>query len=86
MEVSPVNLMVIGMITVSIVLTLVVLCGNLLINLVNKYIPEEEQRPLQTTTIQTSSSSIESKKLSAIVAAVDWATKGKGKITKIEKK
>lgn len=84
MEISPVTLMVIGMITVFVVLVLVVLSGNLLIALVNKYIPEEEPKPLRSVASE-SSTALESNKISAIVAAVDWLTKGKGKITKIEK-
>jgi oxaloacetate decarboxylase (Na+ extruding) subunit gamma len=85
MEIEPLTLMAIGMITVFTVLIFVVISGNLLTDLVNKYIPEEPKAAGRFSATQPAGV-IESKKLSAIVAAVDWITKGKGKVTKIEKK
>ncbi len=64
------SLMAIGMITVFVVLLLVVITGNILIRLVNRFEKSE--------TIATS-------KVAAISAAVETFTGGKGHITKIEK-
>ncbi len=81
--------LMVGMITVFVVLLLVVLSGQLLIRLVNRFLPAPSndyglvarKAPFQTV----SSSSTSSSKIAALVAAVDIVTKGKGKITKIEK-
>jgi oxaloacetate decarboxylase (Na+ extruding) subunit gamma len=85
MEIEPLTLMAIGMITVFTVLIFVVISGNLLTDLVNKYIPEEPKAAARVSATPPAGV-MEAKKLSAIVAAVDWITKGKGKVTKIEKK
>jgi oxaloacetate decarboxylase gamma subunit len=69
----------VGMITVFIILTLVVLLGNLLIILVNRFIPEKAK------IITKSTENISNKKLAAIVAAVDIVTKGRGKVTGVVK-
>jgi oxaloacetate decarboxylase gamma subunit len=74
------TLLLVGMLTVAFILILVVLFGNLLIRFVNKYFPEEVK--VVTT---KSSSTLDSRKVSAIVAAVDVFTRGKGKVNKIEK-
>lgn len=72
-------LLVVGMITVFIVLSLVVLSGNALIYLVNKFSPEPEvvkkiKKPL-----------ISNKEVAVLTAVVDHITAGKGKIELIEK-
>jgi oxaloacetate decarboxylase (Na+ extruding) subunit gamma len=85
MEISPLILLAVGMITVFTVLVLVVLSGNLLTYLVNKYIPEEPGIGISGTVTETVGA-LEKSKVSAIVAAVEWVTKGKGRVTKIEKK
>ena len=72
-------LMGVGMITVFIVLLLVVLVGNSLIVLVNRYVPEAIQRSSDSTP------NISAEKIAAITAAVDIQTKGRGKITAIER-
>ena len=82
MEIEPLTLMVIGMLTVFFVLILVVLSGNVLISLVNKFVPEEAPK---VVTSRPAAGTFEKNKLTAVVAAVEWATKGKGRITKIEK-
>lgn len=77
------ELMGVGMITVFIILLLVVVVGNLIIRLVNRFIPEEV-----TTTISNAASmatELNKKKIAAIVSAVNTVTKGKGRVTKIEK-
>lgn len=72
------TLLFVGMITVFIILFLVVVTGNLLIIFVNKYIPEKPKMAIPQSTLQGN-------KLSAIVAAVEIVTKGRGRITKIRK-
>ncbi|GET31916.1 oxaloacetate decarboxylase [Prolixibacter bellariivorans] len=74
------KLLGVGMITVFLILLLVVVFGNVIIRLVNKYFPEAE-KVLPTDT----GKGINRKKLAAITAAVNMATRGKGKITNIEK-
>lgn len=74
------KLLGVGMITVSLILLLVVVFGNVIIRLVNKYFPEAEKvLPADTD------KGINRKKLAVITAAVNITTKGKGKITNIEK-
>jgi oxaloacetate decarboxylase (Na+ extruding) subunit gamma len=85
MEISPLILLAVGMITVFTVLVLVVVTGNLLTYLVNKYIPLEPQIAIPPVSAERTETT-EKSKISAIVAAVDWVTKGKGKVTRIEKK
>lgn len=72
------TLLLIGMITVFIVLLLVVLTGNLLITLTNKYSPS-------ATLIKVSPSTPNRQQLAAITAAVEVFTNGAGRIEKIEK-
>lgn len=71
------SLLVIGMITVFVVLTLVVLTGNLLIRFVNRFLPATGGPP------HTEAGS--GPAIAAITATVDTVTKGKGTITKIER-
>ena len=77
------QLMGIGMITVFIILSLVVLIGNLIIRFVNKYLPEEVSKKVQRAANQAGE--FNRKKVAAIVSAVKIATEGKGHVTKIEK-
>ncbi|MEQ9231079.1 MAG: hypothetical protein RIF46_10385 [Cyclobacteriaceae bacterium] len=69
---SALTLLAIGMITVFVVLLLVVITGNILIRLVNRFVPESKD-------------GISDKTLAVLTAAVESVTGGKGKITKIEK-
>jgi oxaloacetate decarboxylase gamma subunit len=74
------KLLGVGMITVFLILLLVVVLGNFIIAIVNKYFPEEVK------VINAGvNSTIGAKKMAAIVAAVNIVTKGKGKVTNIEK-
>ena len=75
-------LLFVGMITVFIILAMVTFAGKLIIYTVNKYIPELENENLNK---RKDSMVINSKKLSAIVAAVDILTNGRARIDKIEK-
>ena len=70
------SLLAIGMITVFVVLTLVVVTGNLLTSFVNRFIPMTADVPAQIGSAS---------KVAAITAAVDTITKGKGVITSIER-
>ncbi len=72
------TLLGIGMITVFVVLSLVVVVGNLLIRIVNRLAPLQEA-PSKTSEISNA-------KIAAITSAVDLITGGKGRITKIERK
>ena len=74
-------LLLVGMITVFLILTSVVFIGKLIIYLVNKYFPEEVKDKIK----ESIATSIDAKKLTAIVSAVDVVTRGKGRIIKIEK-
>ncbi len=76
-------LMVVGMTTVFITLFSVVIIGNLIIRVVNKYFPEEVKKAVSTA---ITSSTIEKNKMAAIIAAIDIVTAGKGKIIQVEKK
>ena len=74
-------IMIVGMATVFFILWIVVMIGNTLIRLSNKFWPEAAsiKKTIQTTTVSSDGT------IAAIVAAVDVATHGKGKITKISK-
>ncbi len=75
------SILLIGMTTVILILGLVVVVGNILIRIINRYwaLPESVSKVIEKT------GTIPSGTLAAIVAAVDTVTGGKGKITKIEK-
>ncbi len=76
-------LLAVGMLTVFFILALIVVFGNWLILVVNKYAPEQiKQTAIQSIPAQQE---IESKKLAAIVTAIDIVTKGKGKVESIKK-
>ena len=70
------SLLFVGMITVFVVLTLVVITGKLLIRIVNRYLPVVDLTP---------KSVIEASKVAAITGAVDIFTGGMGRVTRIEK-
>lgn len=75
------SILLIGMITVLLILGLVVVTSNLLIRLTNKFWPI----PPGTVKNDNGPGSIPAGTMAAIVAAVEMITRGKGKITKIEK-
>jgi len=77
------TLLAVGMITVFTILVLVVLFGKLLIRLVNKYFPEEIQKVVETTRQKVST--FNPNKMAAIIATVDIITRGKGKVSDIDK-
>ena len=73
-------LMGVGMLTVFLVLLSVILVGNVLIWIVNKFVPEE-----QTVANATSVAAVTPQVSEAIAKAVAQLTAGKGKVEKIEK-
>lgn len=75
-------LLAVGMITVFTILALIVIFGNILISLVNKFLPETSI----VSFVQSSGHlAIDPKKMAAIVSAVEVATEGKAKVTSISK-
>jgi len=80
--INPYELLAIGMLTVFIILTLVVVTGNLIIRFVNRFIPEAKKKKVVQ---KLSSIGIDSKKMAAIVSAVQIVSKGKGKVVNVEK-
>lgn len=77
-------LLMVGMVTVFTALAFVVLVGNGIILFVNKYVPAKVVEVAKTAR-RSVSGVIDSKKMAAIVTAVDIATKGKGKVVSVEK-
>ena len=78
----------VGMITVFIILSLVVLTGKLLIKTMNTFFPAiktEQNSPVTTPSFQRDLKTFDRSTLAAIVTAVDTITFGKGKVSKIEK-
>ncbi|MBW6535974.1 MAG: OadG family protein [Mariniphaga sp.] len=78
---NAVSILVVGMITVLLILWFVVIIGNLLIRVTNKYWPAPQNEGKTGTGIRTISSGT----IAAIMAAVEAVTGGEGKVTKIEK-
>lgn len=76
------GLLAIGMIMVVIVLWLVVGLGNLVINLTNRFIPDEKSHG----NASGPEKQVHSKQMAAIVAAVDLITHGRGKVDSVQKK
>lgn len=71
-----------GMGTVFFILILVVLLGNLIIRITNRFAPV----PLTSTAISDENkSAIESSKLAAIISAVEISTQGRGKVISVQK-
>ena len=75
----------VGMITVFVILSLVVLAGNVLIRVVNRYFPADSRMTASAKKIISAKNQIKTSELAAVVAAVDIVTKGRGIISKIEK-
>ena len=76
-----------GMITVFVILSLVVLSGNVLIRIVNRFVPVNEvpKTKRSKNLFRRKSNVPEPAAMAAIIAAVELATGGTGKITSIEK-
>lgn len=77
------ELLGVGMLTVFIILFLVVIIGNVIIKIVNRFMPDTQV--LAPKVDRAISAAIDPRKVSAIVAAVQAVTNGKGKVENIEK-
>ena len=75
------SLLVVGMIMVFIILSLVVVIGNVVIQLTNRFIKVNQYPPEGRGNLN----SIDPKKLASIVAAVDVITQGEGIVDSIQK-
>ncbi len=75
------QLLGIGMGTVFLILSFVVVSGNALIRIVNRYMPETVRPKAESPT-----PAITAEHMAVLTAAVEMLTEGKGKITSIEKK
>lgn len=76
------QLLAIGMITVFMILALVVISGNVLIKIVNKYAPEPTKRLTRSSRTATGTSP---EVIAAITAVVETVTAGNGRVDSIEK-
>lgn len=79
--------LVVGMTTVFVILSLVVLSGKFLIQMVNRFAPDVPVRSIKTSSLPPSPASpaISPPVMAAIIAAVEEVTGGQGKIDRIEK-
>lgn len=75
-----VKLIFTGMGTVFLILIMVVVLGNLIVRVTNMYAPAPSQ-----VAKSNSNAAIAPDKLAVLVSAVETVTRGKGKISKIEK-
>lgn len=82
----------VGMVTVFIVLCIVVLTGRILIYFINKFGPASSKATIDKTDFKPlftnklgDKSTLNKKKIAAIVSTVEIITAGKGKIINIEK-
>lgn len=81
--ISALKLLVVGLATVFVALELIILLGNLLIRLVNKYAPEEEKPAKQSSS--ATPVAIDPTVIQAVNKAVEQITAGKGTVQKIER-
>lgn len=79
---NAITIMLVGMTTVFLILSLVVIIGNVIIRTTNKYLPAKASVKSQNSQMLDNSAA---GKIAAIVSAVDVVTNGKGQITKITK-
>jgi oxaloacetate decarboxylase (Na+ extruding) subunit gamma len=80
-----IKLLIVGMLTVFVVLFLVILIGNTLIRIINRFMPEEAKKAANNVRTAVSSTSIDSQKMAVIASAVSIITNGKGKVENVEK-
>jgi len=80
-------ILAVGMITVFAILAMVVITGQLLIRLTNRFVPDVRvMKPARSTaSYGKSNNSLDKKKIAAIMAAVEVVTGGRGRVRKIEK-
>ncbi|MFP4064979.1 MAG: OadG family transporter subunit [Bacteroidales bacterium] len=78
----PVQVFILGLLTVFVVLLVVVYTGRVIIWFVNRFF---EPAPVRVPVKGTGPASLKKGRIAAISAAVHIVTKGKGKVAKIEK-
>ena len=76
-------LLVAGMGTVFFILLFIIYFSKFMIFIINKYVPEEKLGTVRRTAATTAE--IPSKVVAAITTAINTASQGKMKVTKIEK-
>ncbi len=76
------SLLVVGMVMVFIILFLVVLIGNAVVLLTNRYLPEVQKIDDGGEALKGANP----KKLAAIAAVVDLITRGEGRVNSVQKK
>ena len=81
--IAALELLCIGLTTVFVVLLLVINFGKLLIKVVNKIAPEEEQQPKAVAAASTAAIAPDVQQ--AIAKAIDQLTGGLGRVEKIER-
>lgn len=79
------TLFLVGMLAVFTILALVVLSGRVLISIVNTYFPDPSSLPVALPKALHSLQRVERKKMAAITAAVEQASRGQATIVKIER-
>jgi oxaloacetate decarboxylase (Na+ extruding) subunit gamma len=73
------SIMIVGMVTVIFILFSIVMIGNVIIKLTNKYIPDVH------TVVKKGTDEPAANTRQAITAAINLLTKGRGKVTSITK-
>ena len=76
------SLLLVGMIMVLLILFLVVVIGNVVIQLTNRYIPVTEEIIDEEKALK----SITSKRMAVLAAVVDVVTQGRGRVDSVERK
>lgn len=76
------SLLIVGMIMVFLILFLVVIVGNVVVQITNRYLPEVQKTDEGDGGLQGASP----KKIAVLAAVVDLITQGEGRIDKIQKK
>lgn len=79
------QLMVVGMLTVFSILLIVIMLGNALIKIVNKYAPEEVVAKKSVAAASNAVQQVDATVKAVIDATVAQLTGGKGRATKITK-
>ncbi len=82
---TAINILIVGMITVFIVLSLVVLTGRLLITIVNRWADKQARLQKESSPNIFERPDPLPSHIAAIVAAVDVVTQGRGHITNIRR-
>lgn len=80
-----IQLMIVGMLTVFSILLIVILFGNILIKLVNKYAPEEVQTKKPVAAANNAVQQVDATVKAVIEATIAQITGGKGHVSKITK-